>query len=277
MIGIKNKRLKSLLIQLFCLMIGLLVIFPICYALIASFLKPGDILTYPPKLFPSYMYWGNYKTALEMTQLLRYIWNSILIATIASILRIVIGSLCAYGFTFFNFRGKKFLFFMVLGTMMIPPDVIIVKNYLIVSKMGLVNTYAGIIVIFMVSAFNIFMMRQYFMTVSFELRDAAFIDGASNFQFYYRILMPLSKPVLSVVFISSFINMWNQYMWPLLITNRNEMRTVQVGLTLLNFSEGALYGPLMAAIIIVLIPSVIIFLLLRRQLLGGITAGALKG
>ena len=124
---------------------------------------------------------------------------------------------------------------------MIPPDVIIVKNYLIVSKMGLVNTYAGIIVIFMVSAFNIFMMRQYFMTVSFELRDAAFIDGASNFQFYYRILMPLSKPVLSVVFISSFINMWNQYMWPLLITNRNEMRTVQVGLTLLNFSEGALY------------------------------------
>ncbi|AOZ92899.1 carbohydrate ABC transporter permease [Paenibacillus crassostreae] len=273
----KAARYKSIAIQLLYVALGIVVSLPIIYAFFTSFLKPADILTYPPRLFPNYIYMQNYYDALQMTQLLRFILNSLIIAVVASFFRIVIGSLAAYAFAFFNFKGKQFLFFIVLGTMMIHPDTVIVTNYLTVSRMGLVNTYSGMVIIFLVSAFNIFMMRQYFMTVSHELRDAAYVDGVGNFTFFYKILMPLSKPVLAVVFISSFINMWNQYMWPLLVTNRDEMRPVQVGITLLNYAEGVMYGPTMAATIIVLIPSIFIFLIFRKQLMGDISAGALKG
>lgn len=258
------------------MVLGIVILFPVLYALTLSFLRPADILSSPPRFFPNYFYIQNYVDALRLTELMRFTLNSLIISVTASFFRILLGSMAAYAFAYYSFKGKKLLFFLVLGTMMIHPDTVIVTNYMTVSGLGLVNTYAGMVIVFLISALNIFMLRQYFLTVSKEIREAALVDGIGNLGFFWRILIPLSKPVLAVVFISSFINMWNQYMWPLLITNQNEMRPVQVGITLLNFAEGAMYGPTMAATIIVLLPTVLVFLLFRRYMVEDISAGALK-
>ena len=192
-------------------------------------------------------------------------------------MRMMIASMAAYAFAFFEFKGKNLLFYLVLGTMLIPGDATIVTNYMTVSGMGLVNSYLGIMILYFVSAANIFLMRQNFKTIPKELKEAADIDGCGAFGFYWRILLPIAKPVMATVFISSFVSTWNMYLWPMIITTRNEMRTVQVGITMLNFSEEAAYGATMAGAVIVLIPSLIIFILSQKQIVKGMTAGAVKG
>lgn len=176
-----------------------------------------------------------------------------------------------------RFCLANILFYLVLGTMLIPGDATIVTNYMTVSGMGLVNNYLGIMILYFVSAANIFLMRQNFKTIPKELKEAADIDGCSAFGFYWRILLPIAKPVMTTVFISSFVSTWNMYLWPMIITTRNEMRTVQVGITMLNFSEEAAYGATMAGAVIVLIPSIIIFIISQKQIVKGMTAGAVKG
>lgn len=273
----RSAKAKQAGIQVFNILLGVVIIFPILYCLAVSFMLPTEILSKSPHMFPSTFYTKNYVDVFRLTTLGRYLLNSLFTSITSSAVRLVTGSLAAYAFAFYKFRGKNLLFFLVLGTMMIPPDATIVTNYLTVSRMGLVNTYMGVMILSFVSAMNIFMLRQYFLTVSTELKEAAEIDGCSSLHFYARILLPVSKPVLTTVFISSFVGAWNSYMWPMLITNVNSMRTVQVGVTMLNFADNAAYGPTMAASVIILIPSMIIFLLFRRQLVHGIAAGSVKG
>lgn len=124
---------------------------------------------------------------------------------------------------------------------MIPGDVVLVTNYQTVSRLGLVNTYLGMMVVFLVSAMNIFIMRQNFLTFSKEIKEASEVDGCGNFRFFATILLPLNKPVITTVFISAFMGTWNTYLWPMMVTNQNELRTIQVGVTMLNFPEGTVY------------------------------------
>lgn len=168
---------------------------------------------------------------------------------------------------------------LVVGSMIIPADVLVVQNYFTTSELGLVNTYLGMMIVFLISGMNIFVMRQNFMSYSKTLREAALVDGCSNFKFYLRILMPSNISVITTVFISSFIGTWNTYLWPLLVTNSDEMRTAQVAVTMLNINEGASYGPgaVMAAAVVILVPSVLVFLLFQRRIVGGVMAGAVKG
>ena len=140
-----------------------------------------------------------------------------------------------------------------------------------------INTYMGMMIVFFVSANNIFMMRQYYLTFSKDLKEASEVDGCGNIRFFCTILLPLSTPIITTIFISSFISTWNTYLWPMLVTNDNLMRTVQVGVTMLNFPEGSTYGPVMAASMIVLLPTLAVFVIFRRQIVGGIMGGAVKG
>ena len=164
-----------------------------------------------------------------------------------------------------------------MGTIMIPSDVVLITNYQTVSSFGLINTYLGMMIIFLCSATHVFLMRQYFLTFSISLKEAAVIDGSSNLRFFLQILIPLSTPVMTTVFISSFIGVWNTYLWPMLVTNDNLMRTVQVGVTMLNFPDGVVYGPVMAASMLVLLPTLIIFLVFEEKIVGGIMGGSVKG
>lgn len=274
----KREAAADTVIQIVALLLGLFVVIPVIYCLIVSFMKVSDILSVPPKLWPSELYLGNYITAWSKSRIPRYLLNSLIVSLVCSIVRIFTASLAGYGFAFMNFKGKNLLFSLVLGTMLIPGDVILTSNYFTVSKLGLVNTYLGIMILYFVSANNIFMMRQHFLTVSKSLREAAQLDGCSDFGFYARILIPVSMPTFVTVFISSFISTWNMYLWPLLVANSsNEMRTVQIGLKTLNFAEEASYGGVMAGAMIILIPTLIVFMIFQKRIVSGMTAGSEKG
>ena len=271
------KGWKPVLFQIFAVVLGLFIISPIIYALFISVMPADQILSNPPKIIPRTVILDNYKKAIESTRLGRYMWNSLVIAGISSVVRLITASMAAFAFSFFEFKGKGFLFTLTMGTVMIPGDVVLVTNYQTVAKLGLVNTYLGMMIIFMVSALNIFVMRQNFLSFSKEIKEASEVDGCSNLRFFATILLPLNRPVLTTVFISAFIGTWNTYLWPMLVTNDDAMRTVQVGVTMLNFPDGTVYGPIMAASILVLLPVMVMFIIFRRQIVGGLMGGAIKG
>lgn len=276
----KNSRTKRVLYQILCLLVGLVLISPILYAVFISFMQPDEILTQKLQILPkSFTYVANYITVFTQTKVFRFMLNSFIVALFTSVVRIFTSSLAAFSFSFFNYRGKNLLFFLVVGSMIIPADVLVVQNYFTTAELGLINTYIGMMVVFFVSAMNIFVMRQNFMSYSRSLWDASKVDGCSNFKFYSRILLPSNTPVIATVFISSFVGTWNTYLWPLLVTNVDEMRTAQVAITMLNISEGSNYGAgaVMAAAVVILIPSILIFLIFQKKIVGGIMVGAVKG
>ena len=273
----RKKVVKNVLFQIFAVIVGIVIISPIIYAFFISIRPSNQILSNPPKLIPRSVTLDHYKSAISATTLGRYMLNSLVLAGVSSIVRIITASMAAYAFAFYEFKGKNFIFAIVMGTVMIPGDVVLVTNYQTVSRLGLVNTYLGMMVVFLVSAMNIFIMRQNFLTFSKEIKEASEVDGCGNFRFFATILLPLNKPVITTVFISAFMGTWNTYLWPMMVTNQNELRTIQVGVTMLNFPEGTVYGPIMAASILALLPIAVIFVIFRRQIVGGLMGGAVKG
>lgn len=275
------KKRKSMLeagYQVFCILLGFLMIFPIIYAFLISFMGQREILNRGIHLIPDHFQFTNYKEVLRLTHLVRNMLNSVILAGISSTVRVLVASLAAFSFSFFEFKGKNFLFMLCMTTMMIPGDVVLITNYKTVATLGLTDTYLGMMVVFLVSVLNIFMFRQFYLTFSKELYEASKVDGCTNFRFFVRILLPLSKSVIATVFISSFVSIWNTYLWPMLVTNNDLMRTVQVGITMLNSKDGGtIYGPIMAASVMVLIPTVVVFVLFQKQIVGGMMAGSVKG
>lgn len=277
---ISSSHVRSALFQIMCIGIGIVLMLPLIYAVIISFTPQDEILTTDLKLLPSvFGYIENYKIVFEKTNILRFMANSFIVAFVSSIVRIVVASLAAFSFAFFEYKGKNVLFALVVVSMIIPADVLVVQNYFTTAELGLVNTYLGMMVVFFISGMNIFILRQNFLSYAKSIREAAMVDGCSNFKFYSRILMPSSVSPIMTVFISSFVGTWNTYLWPLLVTNVDEMRTAQVAVTMLNINEGSSYGPgtVMAAATIILIPSVLVFLIFQKKIVGGMMAGAVKG
>lgn len=268
---------SEILIQIVYIFIGLMIAFPIIYAVLISFMEPSQVLAGGVNLIPRKWTLENYRTALRSAPLMRFMWNSLVLALVSSLVRIAVSSLAAFAFAFLQFPCKNLIFMVMLATIMIPADIVLVANYRTVSSLGWVNTYLGMMVVFFASAMNIFQLRQSFMTFSKSLKEAAHIDGCSNFKFFIKILLPTNVSTLLTVFITAFIGTWNTYLWPLLVTNKTEMRTVQVGVTMLNFSEGTVYGPIMAASTIVLLPSLILFLTFQKKIVSGMMAGGVKG
>lgn len=273
----KESRATNILMQTLCILLALFLLFPILYAVSVSFMEQKDVLSRPPHFFPTVPTLKNYIQAVTRTTLWRYMFNSLVVSLIGSVSRIIIGTMAAFAFAFFNFRGKKLLFSLTMATIMIPPDVLIVSNYVMISKMGLINSYLGICSVFLVATTNIFLLRQHFLSFSLSLREASYIDGCGNMRFFSRILLPTSTPIITTVFLSSFVSLWNQYVWPLLVTNVNEMRTIQVGITMLKDRESSVFGPVMAGVTLALIPTVLIFLIFQRKIVSGMMAGAVKG
>ena len=265
------------LITVIAIILGIIIIFPLIYCFLSSFKTPSEFLN--PKLFPSsFLYLDNFKNALERGNLLRYTLNSFVIALVGTAVRMVLSILAAYAFTFYDFKGKNFFFFLILGTMMIPGDVLLVTNYLTVSKMHLLNTYLGVMIVSFVSASQMFMLRQRFKTIPKDMREASSMDGYGDLWFIWKVLLPLSKPVVTTLFVQSFINLWNAYLWPLIVTASSpEMRTVMVGITRLNSWEDENYQLVMAGVCISLIPSLILFIVMRRNMKKGGLDGSLVG
>ena len=273
----RKEQIEEIVVSLVEIALGLVIIFPLIYCFLSSFKTPSEFLD--PKLLPSsFLNLDNYKAALERGNLLRYILNSFVIAFLGSAIRLIFSILAAYVFAFYDFKGKNVVFFMILGTMMIPSDVLLATNYLTVSRLHLLNTYMGVMVVSFVSASATFMLRQRFKTIPRDMREAASMDGYGDIWFILRVLLPITRPVVTTLFVQSFISLWNSYLWPLIATASSpEMRTVMVGITRLNSWEDENYQLVMAGVVISLIPSIILFLVMRRSLRKGGLEGSLVG
>lgn len=273
----RKEQIEEIVVSLVAIALGLVIIFPLIYCFLSSFKTPSEFLD--PKLLPSsFLNLDNYKAALERGNLLRYILNSFVIAFLGSAIRLIFSILAAYVFAFYDFKEKNVVFFMILGTMMIPSDVLLATNYLTVSRLHLLNTYMGVMVVSFVSASATFMLRQRFKTIPRDMREAASMDGYGDIWFILRVLLPITRPVVTTLFVQSFISLWNSYLWPLIATASSpEMRTVMVGITRLNSWEDENYQLVMAGVVISLIPSIILFLIMRRSLRKGGLEGSLVG
>lgn len=265
----KRKSPKPVIALLF----ALIIIYPFIYALSASFFSARDFTSSPARLLPSTLDLKNYIKVLQHRYFLTYIVNSIITSIAGTLLRSGIAYIASYAFAFYRFKGSRIILGLLLGTLFIPGDILLAENYILIQRLGLLDTYLGIISTGLLSASMIFMLRQFFLSVPSTLHDSASIDGANDFSFSVAILLPISKAVISALMLQSFVSFFNNYLWPLLVTNKPRMRTIQVGITMLGYSESLNYGPLFAAIIIILVPFVILFTLMRKRIMEALKNG----
>ncbi|TDF97962.1 carbohydrate ABC transporter permease [Paenibacillus piri] len=271
------KKMSDALLYLLLVFFAVLVLYPLIFTVFSSFMTENEVASFPPPLIPSQFYLGNYAKAIETIPIIRFIANSVIVSSIIMLSQIITSSLAAYAFSFLNFIGKNIIFLLFLATMMIPWEVTIIPNYLTIKSLGWMDSYQGLIVPFMAGAFGIFLLRQFLMQLPQELFDAAKMDGCGHLRRFTAIVLPLSRPALSTLGVYIFLTHWNHYLWPLLITNSPSMRTVQIGVAMLQHAEVMAWNMILAGTTLVLLPSFLLLALGIKQLVRGITAGAVKG
>lgn len=254
-------------------LLAVVIVFPLLYTISLSFFSMPDFNANPARFLPSSLNFGGYIAALGNRYFLIYGANSLITALLASVIRTVITVLSAFTFTYLEFRGKKVLLFLLILTIFIPQDALLFENYMTITRLGLADTYFGIISTSLFSATQLIIAMTAAKSLSRDPYDAARMDGANDFTYMVYILCPLIKSVLLAIFLQSFVSVFNAYLWPLLITSRTEMRTIQIGISLLGFAESGDKGGLFSALMIVLIPLMTLVLASRKIILKALSEG----
>jgi len=255
---------------------ALALLFPLIFSLSLSLQGP----TLAPNLVPDFsnLDWDAFPRAFRQAPLLgRWILNSFVVSIAVTLGQLITSALAAYALANLRFKGKNLFFFLFLGTLMIPFEATLIPNYLTIVGLNWKDSYLGLVTPFLASGFGIFLLRQYFLTIPRELYEAAILDGCGHFRYLWSILLPLSRPALGTLAVYAFLNTYNQYYWPLLVTDSPEWRTTQVGITAFKSSEVTLYNMQMAGTLIVMIPTLVLLVIGQKQLVQGLTSGAVKG
>jgi len=276
---VKRARISPFLIAAYVILTlwALWALLPLFWMFTTSLKEVRAALKIPPEWIPSHPTLVNYQVLFARAPALRWMLNSAVVAAAHTASMLLFCSMAGYAFAKKEFPGKTLMFWSLLSTMMIPGMVLLVPLFLLVSRMGLINNFGGLILPGLVGAFGVFLMKQAIQTLPTELLDAARIDGASEIGVYSRVVLPLSKPALAVLGIFSFMGAWNDFLWPLLITQSKMMRTLAVGLATLQQESMTDYGLLMAGSAVAAIPMIIVFFAYQKHFLKGITIGGLKG
>jgi sn-glycerol 3-phosphate transport system permease protein len=255
----------------------ILVAFPI-YVTVLFALKPGTkIFDYPRALLPVDLTLQTLRDAWNQGHLDRYLLNSAIVSIAITVGTLITSLLAAYAFSFMRFPLRGVLFYVVLSTLLVPAEVTILANTDTIKSLGWTDSYQGLVVPFLAAAFGVFMLRQVFLTVPKDLREAAALDGLGHFGFLREVAAPLARPTLGALALFSFLGAWNQYLWPQRITNDPDYRTVQIGLRSLSSANPDQLTLITAGTVIAAVPIVIMLILFQRQLIRGLTAGAVKG
>ena len=257
---------------------GLAFVVPLYMLLTTAFKTNAEIYAWPMKFFPSELTWDNLATAWELAPFGAFIKNSVLVTVIGSVGKVILAVFTAYAFAFLPFPGKKGLFLVMLGALMVPGHVTLLVNYITIGNLGLINTYAGLILPGVGSAFGTFLLRQHFMTLPGEIFEAAELDGAGHLRKLTALVVPMSVPAVATVGLVAIIDEWNSFVWPLIITNSVNMRTLPIGLMYLKANDGLTsWGVLMSGTLIVVLPMLLVFLLAQRYIVTGLTGAAAGG
>jgi multiple sugar transport system permease protein len=251
--------------------------FPFYWMVTTAFKGLSESVAIPPTLWPTEWLWTNFTDAWHAAPFPRYFLNTVIMAVGSTLGTLITGSLAAYAFARMRFFGKDIIFMLFLATMMIPFEVTLIPDFLIIRTLRWYNTYTALIVPWTASVFSIFLLRQFFMTLPKELYEATILDGGSHFQFLYRVAIPLAIPALITVAIFSFLGSWNSLLWPLIVTSSPHLRPIQVGLSAFQSEAGSYYNLLMAGATLAILPIVILFLIAQKQFVEGIARSGIKG
>ncbi len=274
----KAKRVRQTGLRLGAnVVVALIVLLPLLYAVSIAFMPSSELFTTDFNLLPSHPTWDNFSEALAKVPLMRFVLNSFLVAGLITLGQIISCSLAAFSFSFLDFKGKNLLFMLVMATMMVPGEATIISNYLTVSGWGWLDSYQVLIVPYLTSAMGIFLFRQFYLSFPISLYESAKIDGCRNLRFIVQILIPLTKSAIGAMAVYTFINAWNMYMWPLLVTGSDTMRTVQIGISMLDSVDSQSITMMIAGVVMIIVPSLLVFIVGQKQLIKGMFSGAVKG
>ena len=250
---------------------------PILWMILSSFKADSELFAYPPKLLPSQFSLENYTDAWNRGDFGLYFKNTTIVAVTATVLTVVINTMAGYAFAKYKFKGSTAIFMMFLATMMLPLEVLMIPIFQVVRTFHLYNNFWGLIIPSAATPAGVFLVRQYFLTIPNEIMESARIDGASETKIFLRLMIPLAKPVMSVLAIFAFLWRWNDYMWPLVVIRDTKKYTVQLALANFSGQYAVDWGSLLAMSVLTMIPVLIIFLIFQKQFMKGMVAGAVKG
>lgn len=277
MTGKKKRQLRGGASYALKVLIGLLFISPMIIGLLFSFQSDSQLGAAPLRLITENPTIENYIEVFRKVPLLHYLKNTAVVCVVAICAQIVFSSLAAYAFVYFDFPLKKQLWTLILMTMMVPGEVVVITNYVTAQNLHLINTYAGLFITSMISGTAIFMMRQYYMQLPKDFKEAAVLDGCGDIGFLFRVATPLSIPTISALAVYLFVHIYNAYFWPLLVTTKATMRTVQVGVAQLVAGDVVDYSQILASAMIAIIPTVVAYIFGQDYIIKGMTAGGVKG
>ncbi len=249
---------------------------PMVWMLSASLKSPGDVLRFPPSLIPSSPQWHNYRDVFTTVPFLRYIGNSAFVAVTVTLAGLVLHSMAGYSLARLRFPGRNLIFLGILSTLMVPFAVLLIPQFILVKNLGWLNTYAGLIVPAIPHAFGIFLLRQFYMGLPGELQEAAIVDGATPAGVFWRIALPLSKPIMATLAVFFFLANWNNFLWPLVITQSSAKWVIQIGITQFVGEHGTAWNMIMAASVIAAVPTLLLFFFLQRYIVEGIKMTGIK-
>lgn len=275
------RKLRGSIKYIVTILICIVFLVPIAWALVCSVKPEVDITTYPPKWIPDVFTWSNYSIVLEKYPYLGWMKNSLITAVSGTLLILILSSLAAYAFARFQFRGKKLLYGIIVTMLLIPIQAYMIPLFLLCSKIGLLNTYAGIILPSAANVTSIFILTSFFKGLPIELEEAARIDGCGEFRIFLQVMLPLSKPALSTVTILTFISNWNSFLWPMICIRQDALKTLPVGIAQfmgsVNSNAQFQYGTSLAGCCMAIVPTLLVFLALQKYFVEGIASSGIKG
>jgi multiple sugar transport system permease protein len=254
---------------------AVVVAFPFAWLLVSAVKPRSETLAYPPHVLPQHVTFEYFGTLLRELDFGRYLLNTLAVVAIGMV-GLLLMAMAGYGFAKFSFRGKETLFFLVLTTMMIPVQVTMIPTFLILNAMGLTNTLLGIALPTLVSAFGVFLFRQFMSTIPTEIIEAARIDGAGEVRIFARIILPMSGPIMAVQAVLTFITGWNSFLWPLVVATDEKLYTLSVGIALLNQQVATNPSLQMAASALMVVPVLVVFIIFQRHIVQGFALSGLK-
>ncbi len=272
--GRRRYALRSLIVLV---PVAIVALFPLYWLLTTALTPSSAAIRVPPQLFPGEPTIANFVRLFEQAPVIAWALNSLIIAVAIMVGHVIFDSMAGYAFAKKRFPGKGLLFVLIVSSLMIPVHVTLVPRFILVSNIGLVNNPLGVILPSIADVFGIFLMRQFISSLPSELEDAARVDGASEWQVFWRIVMPLSRPAVATVAIFSFVGAWNAFLWPLIVLSRRELLTLPVGVATLQQEFTQNIGMVMAGAAVGAIPMIVLFLLFQRYFLEGVRVGGLKG
>ena len=256
------------------IVVALIFLFPLFWMVSNAVRSNAEVLAVPVRLFPGAVQWGNFAEAWLQLPFGRFFLNSAIVAGSVTIITIIVSSLAAYAFARLRFPGREGILIAYLGTLMIPQVLLVIPLFLIVSNLGWVNTYQGLILPMAFSSFGAFLLRQFFLSIPRELEDAALIDGASRLRILVSIILPLAMPAIGLLALFTFISQWNNFLWPLIVVNGMDHATLPLGLTMFQTQQGTAWNFIMAGATLSMLPGIILAIILQQVIYNGITVGA---